>query len=378
MSRSTVGVGVIGAHRWTRIAHLPGYAASDRARLVAICDTDRARAEALAVQFAIPKIFTDYRELLADPDVDAVDVCTPTPTHRQLNVDAIAAGKHVVCEKPLAETTAEAFATAAAAGERGVRTKVGFAFRYSPAVRRLGTWIADGTLGDIFHVHALQHNARLPAANFPQRHVPPDAPHDRLLPSSIVAYGAHLADLMRWCGGEFRAVCATMRSFVSQAESGTRGAAHQLAVEDATSAIVEFRSGAQGLLQTSYVATGGEPGIELRVCGSNGTAIVRLMHEHGNAETLALARVDGAGFTLAEPDRTDYPPGTDPTTPWPGVYVPNLVRHFMSEIVDGARPECTFLDAARSQSIVDAIVRSHHERSWIALEPESFLAFADE
>jgi len=137
MSARTVGVGVVGAHRWAEEAHLPGYAACDRAALVAICDVDAERAERMAARYGIAKVYTDHRELLADPNVELVDVCTPTHTHLRLSCDAIAAGKHVLSEKPLAETAAEAFGAARAATARGVRTKLGFTFRYSPAMRAL-------------------------------------------------------------------------------------------------------------------------------------------------------------------------------------------------------------------------------------------------
>jgi len=118
---ASVGVGVLGAHTWAESAHLPGYAALPAARLVAICDLDRSRAEAMAAKFGIPRVYTSHRDLLADPAVDLVDVCTPTATHLPLSLDAIAAGKHVLSEKPLAEDAADAFAAAAAADARGVR-----------------------------------------------------------------------------------------------------------------------------------------------------------------------------------------------------------------------------------------------------------------
>ena len=109
----------------------------------------------MAAKFGISKIYTDARELLTDPEVEMVDVCTPTDTHLPLSLAAIAAGKHVLSEKPLAHEAKDAFAAARAAREAGVRTKLGFTFRYSPAIRQLQSWIRDGTLGEIFHVHGL-------------------------------------------------------------------------------------------------------------------------------------------------------------------------------------------------------------------------------
>lgn len=367
MNGAPLGIGVLGAHDWAEKAHLPGYAAYDRARLVAICDIERDRAEAMAQRFGIPRVYTDAHDMLADPDVAMVDVCTPTHTHLALSLAAIAAGKHVLSEKPLAESATDAFAAATAAERAGVRTKLGFTFRYSPAMRRLRAWIADGTLGEIFHIHGFEQNSQFLDPEFPLRQVSPDAPRDALIPSSIVGYGSHLVDLMRWCGGEFSAVCGTMHNFIpARVVRGTPGR-QTIPVEDGTVAIVEFASGAQGLLQTSYIAVGNYPGVELRVYGSKGAAIARLIAERGVAEMLTFASADDVDFRTVPPDPATFPPGTDLATPWPELYYRNLVRHFVDEIVDGTEPACTFFDGAKSQQIVDAVVRSHRERAWVTL-----------
>src|SRR5690606_31530199 len=153
MTTRKLGVGVLGAHAWAEKAHLPGYAAYDRANLVAICDIVPERARLMADKFGIKKVYSDPEALIDDPEVEMVDVCTPTDTHLPLSLAAIKAGKHVLSEKPLAHDARDAFAAARAADAAGVRTKLGFTFRYSPAVRQLQQWIKDGTLGEIFHVH---------------------------------------------------------------------------------------------------------------------------------------------------------------------------------------------------------------------------------
>ncbi len=364
-----LGIGVIGAHAWAEKAHLPGYAAYARAQVVAICDVDRERAAALAKRFAIPNVYADHHELLADPSVQMVDVCTPTSTHLRLSLDALAAGKHVLSEKPLAERAEDAFAAARAADERGLRTKLGFTFRYSPAIRQLRSWIADGTLGDIFHIHGFEQNSQFLDPDFPLRQVAPGAPRDHLMPASIVGYGSHLVDLMRWCGGDFAAVCGSMRNFIPERVVRGEPGRQRIAIDDGTVALVEFASGAQGLVQTSYVAIGNYPGVELRVYGSKGAAIARLIVEGGVAETLRFARPDAVEFETVTLPAAAFPPGTTLHTEWPELYYRNLVRFFVDEILDESPAECTFYDGAKSQEIVDAIVRSHRERAWITLGP---------
>ncbi|UAK23776.1 Gfo/Idh/MocA family protein [Sphingomonas nostoxanthinifaciens] len=358
-------VGIIGAHHWAEKAHLPGYAAHDGVEIAAICDIERDRAEALAAQFGAKAVYTDHRAMLADPTIAMIDVCTPTATHLPLSLDVIAAGKHVMSEKPLHTLAAPAFDAARRASERGVRTKLGFTFRYSPAIRLLKHWIDAGELGEIFHIHGLEQNSQFLDPDFPLRQFDVTAPRDRLIPASIVGYGSHLVDLMRWVGGEFAAVASSMRNFVPERLVRGLDGRQRFQVEDGTVALVDYADGAQGMLQTSYVAVGNYPGIELRVYGSRGAAVARLVTEFGVAETLHRATADDVEFRPVDLATADLPPGTDLGTPWPELYFRNLIRFFVDEIIEGRPEECTFHDGAKSQQIVDAIVAAHFERRWV-------------
>jgi predicted dehydrogenase len=360
-----LGVGVIGAHSWAESAHLPGYAAHERVELVAICDVEIERAKAMAAKFGAKRVYGNHKELLADKDVQMVDVCTPTRTHLKLSMDAIAAGKHVLSEKPLATEAEPAFEATKAADARKVRTKLGFTFRYSPAIRQIKTWIADGTLGEIFHVHGFEQNSQFLDPDNPLRQTFPDAPRDKLIPAGIIGYGSHLVDLMRWLGGEFRSVASTMRNFVPERQIRGLPGRHRIPVEDGTVAIVEYANGAQGLLQSSYIAVGNYPGVEIRVYGSKGAAVARLISEYGIAESLHFATADAVEFRKIELPASHYAPGTSLKTPWPELYYRNLVRHFVDEILEGRPQECTFFDGAKSQEIVDAIIKAHFERRWV-------------
>ncbi len=362
-----LGVGVLGAHRWADKAHLPGYAAYDRVKLVAICDVVEARARELAEKYGIPNVFTDPDELIGHPEVGMVDVCTPTDTHLDLSLRAIRASKHVLSEKPLARNAEDAFRAARAAEEKGVRTKLGFTFRYSPAMRMMQRWTRDGTLGDIFHVHGLEQNSQFLDPTFPLRQVPEDADASRIIPSSIVGYGSHLVDLMRWCAGEFANVVSSMNTYVPERLVRGYEGMVRLPIDDGTVALVEFASQAQGILQTSYVAVGNYPGIELRMYGAKGAAVARLVEEFGVAETLTFASHDDVEFKPVTIPEGDLPPGATLHTPWAELYYRNLIRHFVDEILDDETPECTFYDGAKSQEIVDAVTRSHLERAWVSL-----------
>ena len=362
-----IGVGVIGAHDWAEKAHLPAYAAHERVHLAAICDVVPERARAMADRFGIATVYHDHHALLADPAVQLVDVCTPTHTHLPLSLDAIAAGRHVLSEKPLATAAAPAFEAAAAAARQGVRTKLGFTFRYSPAIRQIKRWIEDGSLGEIFHIHGFEQNSQFLDPDFPLRQVSPDQSRDRLIPSSVIGYGSHLVDLMRWLGGEFASVVASMRNFVPERIVRGMTGRQRIPIEDGTVGLVEYVSGTQGLLQSSYIAIGNYPGVEIRVYGSRGAAVARLISEFGVAESLHRAEADAVEFRPIHLGDEHFPPGTGLGTPWPELYYRNLIRPFVDEIVEGHPEECTFLDGARSQQIVDALVTAHCERRWVDL-----------
>ena len=363
--QTKLGVGLIGAHTWAEKAHLPGYAAHDRVRLVAICDIERDRAEAMARMFGAERVYTDHREMLADAEVEMVDVCSPTHTHLPLSLDVIASGRHVLSEKPLHTQAGPAFDAARAADAKGVRTKLGFTFRYSPAIRQIKAWIDDGTLGEIFHVHGFEQNSQWLDPDVPLRQVTPGVRRDVLIPSSIIGYGSHLIDLMRWLGGEFSAVASTMRNFVPERVVRGEPGRQRIMIEDGTVAIVEYGSGAQGLLQSSYIAVGNYPGVEIRVYGSKGAAVARLISEDGVAETLHFATADAVEFRKIELAAAQLPPGTTVRTPWPELYYRNLVRFFVDEILEDRPQECTFFDGAKSQEIVVAIILAHAERRWV-------------
>lgn len=362
-----LGVGVLGAHRWADKAHLPGHAAYDRVNLVAICDVVEDRAREMAEKYGIPNVFTNPDDLINHQNVEMVDICTPTDTHFDLAMRSIAAGKHVLSEKPLARNAADAFRAAKAADDKGVRTKLGFTFRYSPALRMVQSWIAEGTLGDIFHVHGLEQNSQFLDPHFPLRQVPANVDTSRIIPSSIVGYGSHLVDLMRWCAGEFASVVSSMNTYVPERLVRGYDGMVRLPIDDGTVALVEFESQAQGILQTSYVAVGNYPGIELRIYGSKGAAIARLVEEFGVAETLKFASADDVEFKPVTISEDRLPPGTTLNTPWAELYYRNLIRHFVDEILDDKAPECTFYDGAKSQEIVDALTKSHYDRAWVSL-----------
>jgi len=362
-----VGVGVLGAGGWSLVAHLPAFAREPRARLVAICDVDADRARAAAAAFDIPRVYDDPRDLLDDPGVRIVDVCTTTDTHESMARLAIESGRHVLSEKPVAADAAATERLANLAREAGVRHKVMYTFRYAPAIRHLLELIDTGALGTVFHVHGFEQNPQFLDPETPLRQVPDDEPAGRLRPSSVIEYGSHLLNLMRACGGEISAVASSMANFLPERRlRGIDGIA-AARIEDATVGLVRFANGAHGMLQTSHVSIGPSPGVELRVYGSRASAVARVAVGAGRSETLHLATPDQPEWAPVHLDHVEFPRADAPAARPSQRYVANLVGRFLDEIVAAAEPECDFFDAARTQRVLDALVTAHHEGRWVEL-----------
>lgn len=129
-----------------------------QARMVAVCGRDPAKVNVAAARLGWEEAVTDWRVLVARPDIDLIDICTPGDSHAEIAIAALAAGKHVLCEKPLANTVAEAEAmtsAAVAARTRGVQTMCGYNYRRVPAVSLMADLVASGRIGTIRHVRAV-------------------------------------------------------------------------------------------------------------------------------------------------------------------------------------------------------------------------------
>src|SRR5258706_12628595 len=160
MAGKRLGVGVIGAGRWANWAHLPGWSRDERCEVVAIGDREAGRAGAAAQEFGVPGVTCDYRELLKRDDIDIIDVVTGDSEHFEINMAAIEAGKHVLSEKPVAHDFRDVRRVADLAANKGLKTKVGFTFRYSPAVRYLKNMIDNGSIGTPFIYNAYEQNSQ--------------------------------------------------------------------------------------------------------------------------------------------------------------------------------------------------------------------------
>ena len=245
---------IVGAGFAARVVHLPGYAAC-RAPVAAICDLDTARAQSLADQHGIPKVFSDWREMIAAENPDLVSVCLPNALHREISVAASEAGAHVLCEKPLATSVAEAHEMFDAARKAGRVLMAAQHIRYQAEASAIKRVIDGGALGEIYHAEAT-YMRRLGIPTW-------GAFHQKSASSGGALYdiGVHILDQALWLMGNPRPRAV---SAVTQQRFGRRPDIAALLrnawdperfdVEDFGVAFVRFENGADLVLRASWAA----------------------------------------------------------------------------------------------------------------------------
>src|SRR3984893_13051836 len=183
-----VRVAVVGAGRWAQVAHIPGWQREPRAEVVALADVNAEVAAEVAAKFSVPRAVTDYRELLDDPDIDVVDVVTGNQPHFQISWDALSAGKHVLCEKPVHTDYRKTREGAALDAARGLRTKLGFTSRYAPAIRYAKDLIDSGFVGEPYIFNGFEQNSQWIDPATPLRQFNADDDPAEIQVSSIEGY----------------------------------------------------------------------------------------------------------------------------------------------------------------------------------------------
>ena len=373
MSSKELRVAVVGAGRWAERAHIPGWQRDPRVEVAALVDTDAEVLGRVAKEFGIERTATDYREILDDPSIHVIDVATGNEAHFQASWDALEAGKHVLCEKPVHRDARQTKRAAELAASKGLKTKLGFTFRFAPAVMYAKDLIDAGFVGDPYVFNGYEQNSQWIDPATPLRQAEAADPDGQeITVSSIEGYGAPVIDIMHWwVGRPLASVVGTMRNFVPVRMVRATGQMQRMNIDDGDMWICEFDTNVIASIQSSYVTVGNYPGIEVRVYGSDGAAIARLVEEGGICETLKVARPDDVEFREIEVPAQYYPAGGSPRESWRTLYYANLTANFISEVrgeIDGN--EGNFEDAIWVQEVINAVEISHHERRWVNLPLE--------
>jgi predicted dehydrogenase len=374
-------VAVIGAGRWSRSAHLPGFQRSPLAELVAICDLDRELAEARAAEFDVPAVETDADRILRRDDVDVVDIVT-RDDHQELVFATLEAGKHCLVEKPVCHDYRDVLRAHDLATSKGLKTKVGLTFRYAPAVMHMFDLIREGFIGRPFVFNGYEQNSQW---------LDPDNPMDKrihktrpvgepewgtdlsregITVSSLEGYGAPTIDIGLECvGSDLTSVVGILANMVPlRRRTNLDTERERINIDDADMFIGEAANGALFSLQSSYVTVGNYPGIEARIFGSEGAIQVRLVEEHGVIQTMSTATRDAVEFLPREIPERYFAPGARPDDHWSTAFYGNLVHDFCREIQSGDDSnQGNFAQSARVQEIINAVTLSHRRRAWVDL-----------
>jgi predicted dehydrogenase len=371
-----LGVGMVG-YAFMGAAHSQAWRTAPHAFdlplrpvLAALCGRDRAATEAAAQRYGFAGVETDWRALLERDDVQLIDVCTPGDSHAEISVAALEAGKHVLCEKPLANTLAEAEAMAAAASRaraRGIRSMIGFNYRRVPALALARELIAGGRVGDIRHVRAsyLQDWLTDPASPLTWR-----LQKEHAGSGALGDLGSHIVDLAQYLTGQLIAgVSAVAATFVPERPrpGGPPGATGPVTVDDAVAFTGRLESGALASFEATRFATGRKNALRIEVNGALGSLAFDL--ERLNE----LEFADGAGspgpadpltqgfrrILVTEPGHPYlsawWPPGH--VLGWEHTFT-HEVRDLVTAIAKGTDPEPSFADGLQVQHVLEAVSAS--------------------
>ena len=374
-----IGVGFIGA------AHIEALRRLGNVEVAAVSNSDPERLEANRARYGVPKAYVDWREMVRDPGVDVIHICTPNHLHYEMTKAALLAGKHVVGEKPITTCRAEAEELVRLAGELGLVNAIDFNIRYYPLVRQLSQMVAKGELGEVFAVHGsylqdwlfygTDYNWRLETAM---------AGRSR----AVADIGSHWMDTIEYVTGDRIAeVCADFATFrkvrmkplrpvetyAGKIETPDAYESIPIGTEDYATVMFRLGGGGRGSFTVSQVSAGRKNRIQFEVDGSESSAA----WESELPNQMWLGRRDAAnGLLLKDPsllypesrELADYPGGHNEGHP---DTFKMLFRDIYADITaePGERRDPptypTFADGLREIALCDAICESDKKGGWV-------------
>jgi predicted dehydrogenase len=362
-----IGIGMVG-HAFMGAVHSHAWRTAHRffdlpmvPELAVLGGRDLARTKAAAAKYGWASVQTDWRELVASDEVALVDICTPGDSHAEIAIAALAAGKHVLCEKPLANTVAEAEEMAAAAAEaaaHGIRSMVAFNYRRVPALAYARKMIAEGRIGTVRHVRAVYLQDWLSDEKAPMAW---RLRKDKAGSGALGDLGAHIVDATQYLVGDLlTGVTAVTNTFVHKrpTESGDLG---DVTVDDAALFLGRFANGAVASYEATRFALGRKNAMRVEINGSLGS--IAFDFESMNE----LSYFDGSDGESAGFRRILV---TEPTHPyvgawWPPGHLLGYEHTFTHEVVDlvraiaaGTDPSPSFADGLQVQRVLAAVEQS--------------------
>lgn len=374
MKKRTLNVGMIG-YAFMGKAHSNGWRQAPRffdlpadVRLHTICGRNRKAVRAAADLLGWENTETDWRAVVANPEIDIVDICTPNDSHAEIAIEAARHGKAILCEKPLAMDVAECEAMVAAVKKARVTNMVCHNYRRIPAIALAKRMIERGDLGDrIYHYRARYAQDWIADPSFPlvwrlQSKIAGSGAHGDI--------DAHIIDLARYLVGEIKEVCGLEETFIKERPlPDAPRKKGKVTVDDAVSWIGRFKNGALANLEATRFARGRKNQITIEINGSAGS----LFFDMEDLNRLKFYRegdpADARGFRdILATEGTHpfianwWPPGH--IVGYEHTFV-NTFADFISAVVGRKSVQPTFADGLANQKILDAVTLSARERRWV-------------
>ncbi|MGI8869284.1 MAG: Gfo/Idh/MocA family protein [Mycobacteriales bacterium] len=338
MAERTLGMGVIGAGGISRFAHLPNLKRNPRVDLVAVADVDGEKAKNAAADFGIPGCYTDYDELLADPRVQAVTVTTWPTAHAAPVIAAARAGKHILCEKPIAPTLPEANAMVAAAEDAGVKFAMGYQHRFGTQLNLVKRLLDEGFVGRPMGMTQVGIG--------PSRHgVSWFLRKDLAGGGVLMDWGIYTAHTILWLMGPVQSVYATSAIFRPDVQVGDE-LLKDVDVEDTVMATMRFASGAMGSWYAAWAVAAAHH--SMSIDGSDGSLLTSREQPGVNAYSKSF-------------DEPDHLRGwRNIVTPEPplGELHYRKLAHLVDAVLDDRPLQFTGADGRDALELVEAIYRS--------------------
>jgi len=365
-----IGSGFMGrAHSIALHSVAATFGADYAVECVVLADGTAERAREAAPSLGFTRSTGDWRELIADPQIDVVDICTPNHLHAEMALAALAAGKHVYCEKPLALDVRESATVAEAAKRAGVCNAIGFNYICNPMVQAARELIQAGEIGEVvgFSGHYVEDYMCDPRTPFTWRC------ERRLAGAGALAdLGSHLINMAHVLLGPISRVNGVVRTVHPRRTETATGKVRTVENEDLANALIEFASGVPGTMYISRVAAGYKCGLTVQVVGTRGT--VEFNQERMNELRLYLAddATGRRGFRtiLAGPEHPDY--GAFCPAPGHGLGINDLkvieVRNLLRAIRTNTPASPDFAEGLRVQQVMTAIELAAASGSWTRVD----------
>ncbi len=372
-----IGTGFIGP------AHVEAVRRLGNVEFIALAEANDDLAAAKADALSIPRSYGDYRKLLDDKDVEVVHNCTPNHLHYKVNTDILAAGKHVISEKPLAMTTAESKELATAARKSGLIHAIDFNYRYYPLIQHAREMVRKGEVGDIYSMHGsyLQDWLYLPT-DWNWRLVPELSGDSR----AVADVGSHWCDLLQFISGltitrvygDLRTVHKTrmkpkkeVETYAGKILKPSDYEPQEINTEDYASVLFELSNGAHGVFTVSQVSAGRKNRLFYEIDGSR--CALAWDQEQPNEMWLGY-REKPNEILVKDPsllhevarEYAHYPGGHPEAYPDGPKF---LFRNVYRAVAAGGMPEqpdwSTFDDGHREVAICEAVLQSHRSNGWV-------------